>query len=89
MKIYKDYDFNDLMKACWGGAVDTLKTIEENNMENELINYLFFYILEGEIPTMTELNDFLWFEDEYVFEALGITKEEEDDDEYWEGENDA
>ena len=28
MKIYKDYDFNDLMDACWSGAIDTLNTIQ-------------------------------------------------------------
>lgn len=36
----------------------------------------------NEIPTMTEVNDFLWFEDEYIFETLGINEEEDEEDEY-------
>ena len=29
----------------------------------------------------TELNDLLWFDSEWIFEALGIEDEEEEDDE--------
>ena len=38
------------------------------------------YILEDffiEMPTMTEVNDLLWFNDDDIFEALGIEIEED------------
>lgn len=72
-------DFNDLMYNCWSGAINTLKVIEENGKEEELMNYLedIFY---DSTPTMTELNDCLWFEDEMIFEALGIIEEEEEEE---------
>ena len=40
MYIKQDMDFNDLMENCWSGAVDTLKMIEEQGKEEELIVHL-------------------------------------------------
>lgn len=74
MEIKKDYDFNDLMENSWSGAVYTLKTIEENEKEGELMA-LLESIFE-DIPTETEVNDFLWFDDDFIFEELGIEEEE-------------
>lgn len=80
MRIYKDYDFNDLMNDCWSGAMETLRTISENDKEEELMALLssdcFF-----EMPDLTEVNDLLWFEDEWIFEMLGIDTDSDDDDE--------
>lgn len=74
MEIKKDYDFNDLKENSWSGAVDTLETIEENEKEEELMT-----LLENtfeDVPTETEVNDFLWFEDDFIFEELEIIREE-------------
>ena len=73
MEIKKDYNFNDLKDNCWSGAIDTLETIEENEKEEELMA-----LLEDtfeDVPTETEVNDFLWFDDDFIFEELGITRE--------------
>lgn len=74
MEIKKDYNFNDLKKNSWSGAIDTLETIEENEKEEELMA-----LLENtfeDVPTETEVNDFLWFDDDFIFEELGIEVEE-------------
>lgn len=76
MYIKQDMDFNDLMNNCWSGAIDTLKTIEEHDKEEELIEFLEGYFYDT--PTITEVNDLLWFEDDYVFFELGISEDEED-----------
>lgn len=80
-----------LKDNCWGGAIDTLNTIEDNEKEDELIDWLEQYFDCGynELPTLTELNDYLWFEDEEIFEALGIGEEEYDeyDDDCWDDED--
>ena len=58
----------------WSGAINTLKTIEENEKEEELMT-----LLENtfeDVPTETEVNDFLWFDDDFIFEQLGIEMEE-------------
>ena len=80
MYIKNDMDFNDLMDNCWSGAIDTLNRINELNKENELMAHLEEQWLD-ETPTMTEVNDYLWFEDEFIFQCLGISETEEEEEE--------
>lgn len=69
MKITKEisniYEFE-----AWSGAVYTYNTIIENHKQDE-----FMLMIEEIFPngcTETELNDFLWFDDEYIFSVLDI-----------------
>ena len=77
LEVKQEVNFEDLKKNCWSGALNTLSTIEEEGKEEELMNHLedIFY---DSTPTMTELNDYLWFEDESIYDALGIAEEEEE-----------
>ena len=75
MKIIREYDFNDLYENSWNGAIDTLDTIIKNDMENELMEHLE-EIFDNQIPTETEVNDYLWFESDYIYECLGIDLED-------------
>ena len=74
MLVKREYTFNDLFENSWSGAVDTLKTIIENNLENELMYHLEEIFYEG--ATDTEINDYLWFESDYIFECLEINIED-------------
>ena len=80
MYIKQNMDFNCLMNNCWRGAIDTLKTIEKHDKEDELMVHLEEQWLD-EIPTMTEINDHLWFEDDFIFKCLGISETEEEEEE--------
>ena len=77
LEVKQEVNFEDLKNNCWSGALNTLSTIEEEGKEGELMNHLedIFY---DSTPTMTELNDYLWFEDESIYDALGIAEEEEE-----------
>ena len=70
MLVKREYTFNDLFENSWSGAADTLKVIIDNDKESELMD-LLEVIFEGEADE-TELNDFLWFESDYIFECLEI-----------------
>lgn len=74
MTIKKDYGFYDLKDEVWQGAVDTLDRIEKEEKQDELMEFLESYFVD--IPTMTEVNDLLWFESDYIFESLGMEVEE-------------
>lgn len=79
MRVCKEIDFHNLMDECWSGAIDTLNTIYDNDKEKELMSLLeenFMY----DVPTMTEVNDLLWFDSEWIFETLGIDPDADDDD---------
>ena len=77
--VKQEMNFEDLMNNCWSGAIDTLQVIEENGKEEELMLLLDEIFLES-IPTLTEVNDILWFEDEMIYESLGIIEEEEEEE---------
>ena len=70
VKIEMD-DFRTLKNNSWSGALDTLKDIEEADKEDELM-YLLEEVFADTIPTETEVNDFLWFERDYIYESLGL-----------------
>lgn len=64
---------------AWSGAKDTKQAIIDAGKEDE-----FEALIEDLYPDgidETALNDLLWFEDEYLFECLGIEEEDEEEDE--------
>lgn len=73
--IKKEMSFTDLFNNSWSGALDTLRTIVNNDKEEELMS-LLYQVFEDN-ATETEINDYLWFEWEDIFKQLDI---EEDSD---------
>ena len=68
MKITSEMKLKNF--KAWSGAKDTLNKLIELDKCNELE-----FILEDLYPngmTETQLNDILWFDDEWIFETLGI-----------------
>ena len=74
-------DFDELKRNSWAGALQTLDAIKEKGKEEEFLSIL------NDILTMnaeekvywneTQLNDFIWFEDDYIEEILGVKLWEE------------
>lgn len=59
---------------AWSGAVETREIIIDSGQEEQ-----FDSLIEELYPkglTETHLNDLLWFEDEFIFEQLGIKIED-------------
>ena len=54
-------DFNAIAAMVWSGAIDVCKEIIMQERENEAMCLIEEMFLE-EIPTETQLNDFIWFE---------------------------
>lgn len=69
--------FYDLKEKCWSGAIYTLNEIERHNKENELMELL----QEFEWESMTQINDYLWFDTEQIYEYLGIYEDENNEEE--------
>lgn len=80
VNVTTEMNFNDLMDACWGGALDTLKIVEDEGKEEELMELL---AEQFDGSDLTSINDYLWFEDEDILSTLGIdySEDNEDDDE--------
>ena len=75
MRVYQEISFEDF--DAWSGAVDKKeKNIDAGKAEE------FEALVEELFPNgvdATELNDFLWFDDDYIFESLGITEDDEEE----------
>ena len=69
MKIYSEISLEKF--DAWSGGEDTLDVLKEKDLCDKLQD-----ILESEIfpdgCSDTDLNDFLWFEDDYIAELLGF-----------------
>jgi len=67
-------NFYDLKSASWSGALQTLEAIEEKGLEDEFIailnDILEMNSLDNIKWTDTQLNDFIWFDTEYIEEVL-------------------
>lgn len=72
MYVKIEMDYRTLEYNSWSGALDTLKDIEEADKEDELMYLLEEVVFADTIPTETEVNDFLWFERDYIYESLGL-----------------
>lgn len=74
--IQKELDFYDLLEECWSGANITLELIENNNKEEEFMDLLN----EMNMSTLTEINDFLRFDETYIYDCLGIDTEDDEEE---------
>lgn len=78
MRIAREYDFNDLQYNCWD-CEDVLNAVYNADKEDALMDLLEDCFCD-EIPTLTEVNDLLKFDGDWVLESLGIDPEEDEDD---------
>lgn len=77
MKVYSEIGIRQ--HEAWSGAKETKQRILDEGKEDN-----FDALIEELYPdgiSETQLNDILWFEEEWLFESLGISNDEEDDDE--------
>lgn len=72
MKVFDEMDFNDILRTAWRGAVDTAERIEREGKGDEFCDMLEELYPEG--ISRVELNDLMWFDSDWIFETLGISK---------------
>lgn len=76
MEVRDDVDITDT-RTFWNGAVDTLIAIRNADKLDDWGQFAEEYF-SGTTPTITEINDLLWFEPDFIFESLGIKDEDEE-----------
>ena len=77
MKVVSEVSLWDF--EGWSGAEETIQVIIENDKVEEFEQLIEELFPEG--INETHLNDLLRFEDSWVFEMLGISEEEEEEEE--------
>jgi len=71
MIIYKEQRASDY--KAWSGAVETLERIKYLGLEDSFNNLIEELYPDG--IDETQLNDILWFEEDWIFEMLGVEDE--------------
>ena len=75
LSIIKEINHWELKDELWSGALDRLEKIIQNDKLQDLM-----CLLEEIYPEpvdITTVNDFLWFDDDFIFEQLGIETEDD------------
>lgn len=81
LKIVEEISLEDF--DAWSGGKDTLDRLIELDRVDEIERYIEELYPDG--CTDTELNDFLWFEDDTIADLLDMSdlwEDEEDEEEY-------
>lgn len=85
MKIVVELDtWQELFRNSWSGALDTLREIEKQGREEEALNILeelFEPTVWGELPSETDVNDYIWFELADDMNLYGYNDDEDEEDE--------
>ena len=68
MKIYDELNLSDV--NTWGGATEVKNIIMNEELEEDFNNLIDELFPDG--LSITELNDLLSFDYEYIFNCLGI-----------------
>lgn len=74
IKYYIEENLKDF--RAWSGGLDTLNKLKELDRVEDVESYIEECMTEA---SDTDINDFLWFESDFIFtELLGINEEEEE-----------
>ena len=65
-------EFNVDTFNFWSGAKDTIKDVKKAKKMDELQTLIEDYFA-NQTPTKTQVNDFVWFQRDFIFEQLEIS----------------
>ena len=70
MTVEFDMTYEEIKDKLWSGAKDTVEELTDDEFEQVMSILENDYFTEGS-PTMTTINDILWFERDTIAEWLG------------------
>lgn len=80
MKYLQERNLSDF--PFWSGGEDAMERISSSpDYDEEVLEQFLQECFFEEIPTEGQINDFIWFEEDYIMETLGWRAEEEEEEE--------
>lgn len=70
--MYYAVEFSIDSFEFWSGAVDVIDRVKELGKLDELESLIIDVFSDSENVTETDINDFVWFEDDMINDYLGI-----------------
>lgn len=79
MTIQENLTFYDLQERVWGNAEQVLDEIISQDKEDEFMDYIEeIFAYASNPPSMTELNDFISYEWQEIYENIGMEREDDE-----------
>ena len=69
-KRYGIQSSNQFTRKAWSGGLTTLNTVRERGGVDTL-TVICEDIFSGDTPTEGQINDWLWFDSDFIYQALG------------------
>lgn len=73
MTYTQEFDIDNF--PFWAGAKDVIAEVKKHNKMDELQSFIEDYFAD-QTPTKTQINDFVWFQRDFIFSNLGIKEED-------------
>ena len=70
--MYYEVKFDIYSFEFWSGAKDRVRKIEEMGLMRDLEALIVDVFSDSESVSDTDINDFVWFEDDIINDYLGI-----------------
>lgn len=85
MFIKREINWAYVAENSWAGAKEVVREIKQQGREEEaweiVTSYMDAAVVGGDLPTETDVNDFIWFELAAVMDLYGDSDEDEDEEE--------
>lgn len=79
MVIYEEIYTSNFYKELWSGGLDTYNVLSGRGITDEEIEQMLEeFFCDRDFIRIDEINDFLWFNSEIVFNYFGISEDEEE-----------
>lgn len=79
MTIQEDLTFYDLQERVWGNAEQILDEVSAQEKEEEFMDYIEMVFADDmNPPSMTQLNDFISYDWEYIYQNIGMECNEDE-----------
>ena len=84
MFIKVEINWEYIRENSWAGAIDVVREIERQGREEEaweiVTSYMDVAAVDGDIPTETAINDFIWFELADIMDLYGDSEEDDEEE---------
>lgn len=84
MFIKVEINWEYVRENSWAGAIDVVREIERQGREEEaweiVTSYMDAAAVGGDLPTGTDVNDFVWFELADIMDLYGDSEEDDEEE---------
>lgn len=80
MVIYEEIYISNFYRDLWSGGLNTYNVLSDRGITDEEIQQMLEeFFCDRDFIQIDEINDFLWFNSDIVFNYFGISEDDEEE----------